>query len=330
MALFSRHRKNVHNEPSGSKKQMQSALASNATSRRSAARTSTIHASSSDRHAHVVSMRVKDIDKHERRAHTLRTTHKILPFVIAGVVVAALLACTYAVLRNSDVFSIQEVHVEGVNHLTSSDMAALMRVNAHDNLLTVDTHGITQRLERNSWIERAQVSCIFPHTLRVSVKERSMAAVVELVSASGQTKKLWAIARDKTWLMPLPQATSDAGKRTNPQVFVDASTALRITHVALGVQGEIGKKCSDASIVNALDIASSLTTDLAQRIVEVRACTNDETSLVLDNGVEVAFGQATHMRDKERVVLEVLAQYEGKVSYINVRNPSTPTWRAIQ
>lgn len=293
-------------------------------------RTSTIHASSSDRHAHVVSMRVKDIDKHERRTHTLRTTHKVLPFVIAIVVVAALLACAYAILRNSDVFSIQEVQVEGVNHLTSSDMAALMRVNAHDNLLSVDTRGITQRLERNSWIASAHVSCVFPHKLRVSVKERSMAAVVELVSASGQTKKLWAIARDKTWLMPLPQATSDAGKRTNPQVFADASTALRITHVALGVQGEIGQKCSDASIVNALDIASSLTTDLAQRIVEVRACTNDETSLVLDNGVEVAFGQATHMRDKERVVLEVLAQYEGKVSYINVRNPSTPTWRAIQ
>lgn len=293
-------------------------------------RKAAIHASSSDRHAHVVSMRVKDIDKHERRAHTARATHKLLPFVIAIGVIAVLLACSYAILRNSNVFSIQEIQAEGVNHLTSSDMTALMRVNAHDNLLTVDTRAIARRLERNSWIERAQVSCVFPHTLRVSVKERSMAAVVELVSASGQTKKLWAIASDKTWLMPLPQATSDAGKRTNPQVFADASSVLKITHVALGVQGAIGQQCTDSSIINALDIATSLTTDLAKRIVEVRACTNDETSLVLDNGIEIAFGQATHMRDKERVVLEVLSQYEGKVSYINVRNPATPTWRAIQ
>ena len=39
--------------------------------------------------------------------------------------------------------------------------------------------------------------------------------------------------------------------------------------------------------------------------------------------------QAEDIRDKERIVLQIMADNPGKVSYINVRVPDRPTWRAV-
>lgn len=48
------------------------------------------------------------------------------------------------------------------------------------------------------------------------------------------------------------------------------------------------------------------------------------TCLTLDNGIEIAFGTAEDIRDKERIVLQIMADNPGKVSYINVRRPRPP------
>jgi cell division protein FtsQ len=72
-----------------------------------------------------------------------------------------------------------------------------------------------------------------------------------------------------------------------------------------------------------------MTTELADQIKSVSAASSNSTTLTLDNGVEIAFGDSQDIRDKERVCLELLQQYEGKISYINVRVVNKPVWRSM-
>lgn len=91
----------------------------------------------------------------------------------------------------------------------------------------------------------------------------------------------------------------------------------------------MGTYCSDESVLNALDIVSGMTTELADRVKTVYADGVEETRLVLDNNIEIAFGAAENIRDKERVCLQIMEQHPDSVVYINVRDVANPTYRAL-
>lgn len=242
----------------------------------------------------------------------------VCAFVIAGVTV-----------YNSSLFTIENVTVNGVEHLTSEEMAQLANVPTDTTLLRVDTDTIAKRLKANAWVDDVKVNCVYPNTLELDVTEREVAAVVEIPTSAATSVKSWAIAKDHTWLMPIPDKDSEAAKTTSAKIYEDADRVIHVKAVPFGTKAQIGEVCTDANVNNALDIMAGMTTDLANRVTEVRASGTAETMLVLDNGVEVAFGQAEDIRDKERVVQEILAQNPDGVSYINVRMVETPTWRAI-
>ena len=262
-----------------------------------------------------------------KRAKQSSRRHFLRIGVIAAVVVALIVGGV--ALYNSPLFSIANVTVNGVEHLTSDEMAQLANVPKDTTLLRVDTATIEKRIEQNAWVADAQVNRVFPDTLEINVTERGVFAVVEVPTSAGASIKRWAIASDHMWLMPIPDANSDAAKTTSAKVYEDAASALRIVDVPYGTKAEIGRVCTDANVNNALDVVSGLTTELAGRIAQVSAAGTAETTLVLDNGVEVAFGKAEDIRDKERVILQILADNEDNVAYINVRMVETPTWRAV-
>ena len=73
-----------------------------------------------------------------------------------------------------------------------------------------------------------------------------------------------------------------------------------------------------------------MTTAVADLVRTVSAADKDSTLIKLDSGVEIAFGTAENIREKERICLEILSKNEGKVAYINVRVPERPTWRSAK
>lgn len=253
--------------------------------------------------------------------------HLVRAIAIVGVLVVLLAG--WAALYNSQAFSIANVSVNGVEHLTSDEMSQLADVPTDTTLLRVDTDVIAKRLLQNAWIEDVQINRVFPDTLEISVTERAVAAIVEIPTSSGASVKQWAIAEDHIWLMPIPEADSEAAKTTSAQIYNDAAEKLHIVDVPYGTQAEIGQECTDGNVNNALDIIAGMTTDLADRVVKVSAAGTAETTLVLDTGVEIAFGKAEDIRDKERVILKILEENPDGVAYINVRMVETPTWRAV-
>ena len=272
---------------------------------------------------------VRELREADRSERVRKSARRYVWRVAMAVVLVGAVVIGAVAVYNSPLFTIRNVTVNGVEHLTSAEMAQLAAVPADTTLMKVDADNIANRLKASAWVEDVKVNRIFPDTLELDVTEREVAAIVEIPTNSGSTVKSWAIAKDHTWLMPIPEPGTEAAAATSAKVYEDAEAVLHVKDVPLGTKAEIGKVCTDANVNNALDIVSGMTTSLADQVVEVMAAGTAETTLVLDNGVEVAFGKAEDIRDKERVVKEILEQNPDGVSYINVRMVETPTWRAI-
>ena len=277
----------------------------------------------------LTSERVGDI-RQEERAKRLRASSRryfLRIFIIIGVIIA--LFAGWAALYNSSVFSIENVTVNGVEHLTNDEMTQLANVPADTTLLRVDTDAIAERLRQTSWVQDVQINRVFPDTLEINVTERPVAAIVEIPISQGSAVKQWAIAPDHIWLMPIPEAGSEAAQTTSPKIYEDAENVLHIVGVPYGTEAQIGQVCTDENVNNALDILGGMTTDLAGQVASISASSVAETTLTLDSGVEIAFGKAEDIRDKERVIQQIIEDNPYGVAYINVRMVETPTWRSI-
>lgn len=231
---------------------------------------------------------VGDIERASRAERVRASYHRHLAKlgIVLGAI-AVLLACA-AVLYFSSVFSIDEVKVEGVEHLTQSDLQALVSVPEGETLLRVDTKAIEDSLLRDAWVKSVSCNRIFPHTLQIVVTERTVAAVVEVPTSDAKSTQPWAISSDGMWLMAIPDQDTQLGQSLNQRIYDDAQNALHITDVPYGTSAETGTKCTDENVNNALAIVSGMTTDLANQVKTVSATDAESTKLTLESGVEIA------------------------------------------
>ncbi len=107
----------------------------------------------------------------------------------------------------------------------------------------------------------------------------------------------------------------------------DLSKIPIITDTATGISPEVGAVETDSGITNALAIIEDSRGDFGEQIATITSVSGSSTGVVLKNGVEVSFGEATDMDTKISVVQDLLNQHEGQISYINVRVASRPAWR---
>ncbi len=164
------------------------------------------------------SVRVGDLDRAERSSRAQKTYRRYL--VRIGIVAALVLALVGGGLAvyYSNLFTIENVSVTGVEHLTATDMSELASVPAGTTLLRVDAAGIRERLLKDAWVDDVSVNRVFPNTLELAVTERTITAVVDVPTENAESVQPWAIASDGMWLMPIPDQNSEAGKRTSPKV----------------------------------------------------------------------------------------------------------------
>ncbi len=249
-------------------------------------------------------------------------------FVKVAIAIVVVIAVFLGV-RQSSLFAIQNVTVTGVTHITSTAMAELAAVPTGSTLLRVDAAGIKSRLLTNAWVKDVSVNRVLPDTLELAITERTVSAVVEVPGQDGGSTAQWAISSDGIWLMEIPAQGSEEAANVSSQVYADADAALKITNVPYGVSPKVGSACTDDSVLNALSIVDGMTTSLKDQVASVSASGVDNTVLTLDSGVQIAFGNAEDIRDKERICLQLMEQYPDQISYINVRTPSSPTWRAL-
>ena len=271
---------------------------------------------------------LRDTDRGEVFSVVKARRRRRLAVVFSLLFIIAVILGLGAVYR-SDLFAIEYLSVKGVRHLTVAEMTALAAVPEDATLLRVDTDDIRDRLLTDAWVQDATVQRVLPNTLEITIVEREIAAVVEISNTEASAIRRWAISADSMWLMPIPDRDSEAGKLVSESIYEDIEDALTITDVPYSDQPDIGTYCNDAYVNCALSIVNALSTSLVTRIQAVVANNTSSTTLVLDNGVEVVFGDQTNVRLKEQICLQLLEKYEGKIVYINVSVPESPTYRTL-
>ena len=129
-------------------------------------------------------------------------------------------------------------------------------------------------------------------------------------------KSTWVVADDGAWL----SAATNADWEKDPRIVdVNASISAPVSGVA----------CDDEGIMNALKVVAALGERTKGELDTISAPSAAKTSLNLKNGVSVAFGDASEVAAKEAAIWGILDKLSGQVSYINVRVPSRPTYRAL-
>lgn len=103
--------------------------------------------------------------------------------------------------------------------------------------------------------------------------------------------------------------------------------AVLFTDIASDVEPSEGSKVSSDVITAGLEYVSGFSSDFLAQIDYLSLESVDAISVFLSNGIEVALGEPADVSLKERVVTGLLDQVQG-ITYIDVRNPESPTYRS--
>ncbi len=280
--------------------------------------------------APIRSVSVSEVRNASRYRQRQAKSRRVMGALVAAIIVVALVAIGGFALSSSGAFKVEKVTVSGADHISSEDLTQLAAVPEGTTLLNVDANGVCSRLASNAWVKSASVDRVFPDTLNLSITEREISAVVSVTVDDSNTVERWALSSDGMWLCKIPDNRESAeGKALPSQVYEDVDNALEITDIPYGSKPEAGSYCNNANVENALGVIDGMTTELASQVKSVAAASSESTTLTLQNGIEIAFGSSKDIRDKERVCLQLMAEHEGKISYINVRVVNKPVWRSL-
>jgi cell division protein FtsQ len=217
--------------------------------------------------------------------------------VVLGAVVVVLAAAAYG-LSVSPLLAVDTVAVRGTSHLTAAQVTAAAAVHDGDSMAWIDTGASVAGIEALPYVRAATIEREWPHTVRITVHERTPAAWIDgpagksLVDGTGRV--LEAVDAPPAGM---PQLVG-AKVVPPPGGTIDARPAARVAGVvgALAVPGVASVETTDHGIV-----------------------------LHLAAGPEVRMGEATGVAVKVRAALAVLAALpDAPPAYVDVSVPTNP------
>ncbi|SFX44706.1 FtsQ-type POTRA domain-containing protein [Olsenella sp. kh2p3] len=265
----------------------------------------------------------------EARARQVRTADAMgiaLRVVVVAAIVAAVLGVAFLVLSNTSTFKIDSIDAVATDHVSADDIQKLASVEEGTTLLNVDTGAITQRLMKNPWIASVSIDREFPDKLKISVTERKVEAVVVMSSRS----VAWYLGEGEVWLEPVNLDVSE-GQSADDVALEKATSvgAILITGVPATVDPAAGSKATDDVISAVRSYLDGFSSEFASQIVSFSAPSEASLSCVLSSGVEISLGSPSSISSKEDVIKSLLSEYPDELTYINVRVPSSPSYRKI-
>jgi cell division protein FtsQ len=216
-----------------------------------------------------------------------------------------LIAVIVWVMFFSPVLDVRDIKVVGTKHVEAEEVAEVSGLlDSSQNLLTLATDEVAQRVEELPWVQEAEVDRMLPGTVRIKIIERTPAMILSLGAAR--------------WTVDAHGVVLEAGE-VQPGLPVLAG-------VEVGDISE-GLRLMTPEALDALRAFRSMPRLLRSEIVGVFAPTVERISFSLASGTVVRYGAAEKLEDKNevlRVLLERLSA-EGKVAaYIDVRVPTSP------
>jgi cell division septal protein FtsQ len=232
----------------------------------------------------------------ERRIAVGRAAgRKRLKIVLVIAAVLIVLAATVGILATYT-FAVRDVRVEGVSYADPEALATIVAEIEGDQMLLVNSRDIELRLERLAWVESARVDKDFPHTIVLDIRERTPVAYFQ--GADGRVRVIDRESRVLDVIDGLPVAYA------------------HITSVGPDVPAG---QFAGAPYATAAAVVVALPAELRAKMTSMALdpVTNDLT-LILEERVEVFFGDGTDVSDKLGRLLQVVRNGLDEVVAIDV------------
>ena len=259
--------------------------------------------------------------KERRERYQRGQSAKAVVGVVGGVAaLTVVLVVAYFVLRSLSAFAIQNVVCEPTEHVTESDIKNLLEVPDGATLLNFDGSAIEASLKKDPWVGSVSFERQFPDTLRVVVNEQSTDALVVMNAGS----IAWYLGTSGSWIQPT-KVTVAQNQSVNDAALAQATSegVLLITDVPSSVSPKSGSEATDDVFAAVRTFRDGFSADFSAQVVSYSAPSADNISCTLASGVEISLGSATQVSSKEAIAKEILAAHPGKVTFINVRVPSS-------
>jgi len=227
------------------------------------------------------------------RRRWLQRLRRLRPLLYAVLVLVLAAAGTWLVFFSS-VLTAREVSVHGNETMSSVRVRAVAKVPIGTQLARVDLAAIQARVEALPAVRSASVSRSWPHTIAISITERTPVAVVDRGAG------LQAVDEDGVLFGSYARKPAD----------------LPLIATAPDVRAE--------ALAEAAHVVTSLRDDIAAKVERVDVASVDRIKLVLTGGRTVMWGSAEESAQKAAVVA-VLLQQPG--TEIDVSVPGRPTTR---
>jgi cell division protein FtsQ len=208
---------------------------------------------------------------------------------------AVLAGAGWWTVYHSSLLDARKVSIGGLRVLPRDQVAQVAAVPTGRPLARVDLDAIRARVAAVPRVASAEVERDWPHTVRISVRER---VTVLVVPDAGRFAEI-----DKDGVR---FGTVDAAPSGVPVVKADANTVSRET------------------LRGVFQVVSALPPPVAHRVRDITARTPDDIVLALDQGESVVWGGAD-ASDRKALVLAVLLQRPAK--YYDVSAPDAPVTR---
>ena len=212
-------------------------------------------------------------------------------------------------LWDSPALDVRRVEVGGNRRVAAHEIVAASGLSTRDHLLGISTAVVAARVERNPWVAKAHVERILASSVRITVVERSPAAVV----VAGGSRYL----ADGEGVVLEKVATGDTGATSRLPVIAELPLQELVAgrHVPLAQFGQ------------ALTILHALPQAMRDRVSVVRAPSVEALALELSGGPVILFGAAERLDDK-RFALEAVTRRAAAdgvaLASIDVRVPERP------
>lgn len=218
--------------------------------------------------------------------------------MILGAAVAVLVAAAYGISR-SPLLSVDTVTVLGTAHLTPAQVEAAAGVHQGDAMVWVDTGNAVTRVEALPYVRDVSIRREWPHTVRITVRERTPAAWID---GSGAKTVVDGTGRVlETVAAPPPGLPQLLGTKVVPPPggVIDAVAAARVagtlTGLAVGGVASVGSTPDHGVVVH------------------------------MASGPELRLGPPTEVAAKIRAALAVLgATKDTPPAYVDVSVPTNP------
>lgn len=227
--------------------------------------------------------------------------------LLLGTAVILVAAALYAVARESSIFALQRIEVEGAPPELVAQVQTALRSYRGRSLVIVDGAMAEQNVDGLAAVRRSVVNRAFPHTLRVTVVPEVPAAVLRrgadswLVSARGR----------------VIGAVELGGRPLLPRIWLPPQTDIEIGALLADEPGGLAAR----------SLAAFVGSSFSQRVSFVRAL-DGQITLGLRGGLEVRLGAPVDLGLKIAIAHHLLPALalpgNGGPDYLDVAVPERP------